>query len=242
MYLFDVVDQKDKAMAVEKLIEKSTPSHSFYIMIILATAMATFGLLLDNSAIVIGSMLISPLLLSLLGIAMGLSMSDTKLIVRSTYTFLWSTLLGIFVALVVTLLFSSIDRSLNGEIISRTFSGLPFMAVAFVAGFAGAFSLVSSKLNESFPGIAISVALLPPIATIGIGFGLLNFGVIRGAFILLLTNIIGILTASLIVFSAMNFHSKKKFADNKINLEEKALKKVKKISAASSPLNIKKPK
>jgi len=174
MYFFDKIEQKDKTAAVEKLIENSTPSHSFYAMVILAVAMATLGLLLDNTAIVIGSMLVSPLLFSLLGVAMGLSMSNGKLITRSAGTFLWSTIAGIIIAIIVTWFFSSVESSLNDEIISRTFSGLPYMAVAFIAGLAAAFSLVNPKLNDSFPGIAISVALLPPIATIGIGIGLLD--------------------------------------------------------------------
>lgn len=225
MYFIEKIEEKDKSAAVEKLIEHSTPSHSFYLMIILAVAMATLGLLLDNAAIVIGSMLISPLLFSLLGVAMGLSMSNTKLIIRSFYAFLWSIFLGIVVSMAITWLFSSIDASLNREIISRTFSGLPLMAVAVVAGLAAAFSVVNPKLNESFPGIAISVALLPPIATIGIGLGLSNFDVARGALALLVTNVSGILGASLIVFSAMNFHVKKKIADKAIKSEDKELKK-----------------
>lgn len=223
MYFIEKIEQKDKSDAVEKLIAYSTPSHSFYLMVLLAVTMATLGLLLNNTAIVIGSMLISPLLFSLLGIAMGLSMSNGKLIIRSLYTFLWSTFLGVVVAVVITWFFSSIDPSLNREIISRTFYGLPFLAVSVVAGLAAAFSLVNPKLNESFPGIAISVALLPPLATIGIGLGLLNFEVARGAIILLLTNVGGILATSLVVFSAMNFHTKKKLADEKIKVEEKEL-------------------
>ncbi len=227
MYLIETIEEKDKSLAVEKLIAYSTPSHSFYIMVILAIAMATLGLLLNNVAIIIGSMLISPLLFSLLGIAMGLSMSNSKLAIRSIYTFIWAAIFGVVVAIIVTWFFYSVDKSLNAEIISRTLSGLPFLAVAIIAGLAAAFSLVSPKLNESFSGIAISVALLPPIATIGIGLGILNFGVVRGAIILLLTNIGGILAASLIVFSAMNFHAKKRLADETIKTEEKELEKMK---------------
>lgn len=225
MYIFNQIEQKDKNTAVERLIEGSTPSHNFYIMVILAIAMATLGLLLDNTAIVIGSMLVSPLLFSLLGIAMGLSMSNGNLIKRSIYTFLKSLIISIGVALIVTWLFPTIDKSLNSEIISRTFSGLPYAVVAFIAGFAAAFSLVNSKLNESLAGIAISVALIPPIATIGIGMGLLRFDIVRGSLILLVTNIIGILAASLIVFSAMNFYSKKKLANDTIKAEDKEIKK-----------------
>ena len=223
MYIFEKIEQKDKVAAVEKLIENSTPSHGFYLMVVLAMAMAAIGLLLDNTAIVIGSMLVSPLLFSLLGVAMGLSMSDIKLITRSMHSFLRSVFLGIVVAFIITLLFSSLDESLNREILSRTFSGLPFLAVSVIAGLAAAFSVVNPKLNESFSGIAISVALIPPVATIGIGLGVLNFSVVRGAFVLLLINVGGILAASLIAFSAMNFHSKKKLADKVIKSEEKEL-------------------
>lgn len=223
--LFNHIGAKEKSSAVETLIEDSTPSKGFYIMVVLAVAMAAIGLLLNNAAIVIGSMLISPLLLSLLGVAMGLSMSNWNLIWRSLYTFLWSIFLGVVIALLMTWLFSSVDSAMNQEILSRSASNLLFFVVAFIAGFAGAFSLVNPKLSQSLSGIAISVALIPPIATIGIGVGLLRFDIMFGAITLLLTNAVGILTASLIVFSAMDFHSKKKLADETIKEEEKELEK-----------------
>lgn len=225
MYFIEKIEQKDKSAAVEKIIKYSTPSHSFYVMTILAMSMATLGLLLNNTSIVIGSMLISPLLFSLLSMALGLSMSNNKLTIRSIYTFLWSTSLGILTALVVTWFFSTASTSDNREILSRTFSGLPFVAVSIIAGFAAAFSSVNQKLNESFSGIAISVALIPPIATIGIGLGLLDFNVARGALILLMINVGGILASSLIVFSAMDFHTKKNLANETIKSEEEELMK-----------------
>lgn len=226
MYFLEKIEPKNKELAVEKLIEHSTPSPSFYFMIILAVAMATLGLLLGNSAIIIGSMLISPLLFSLLGVAMGLSMSNSKLILRSTYTFIRSMAMCVVMSVIVTWFFSSTGGSLvNEEIMSRTFSGLAFVAVAVVAGLAAAFSSVNPKLNESFPGIAISVALLPPIATVGIGIGFWDFNIVRGALVLLFTNVGGILAASLVVFSVMNFHAAKKLADETIKSEEKVLEK-----------------
>ncbi|MBU1160064.1 DUF389 domain-containing protein, partial [Patescibacteria group bacterium] len=79
------------------------------------------------------------------------------------------------------------------------------------------------QLNETLPGIAVSVAIIPPLAVIGIGIAKLNWAVISGSFLLLLINILGIIFASMIIFSLMNLSVKKKVAQEVAKKEDKKL-------------------
>ena len=82
----NTLSEADKSKAVEKLITDSTPDFDFFLLMTLSMLMATFGLLIDSAAVVIGSMLIAPLLSPILSFSLGIVMSDSKLISRSFYT------------------------------------------------------------------------------------------------------------------------------------------------------------
>lgn len=230
LVLFDNLTEKDKSDAVERLISGGTPSQDFFLMIILSILTATFGLLLDNAAIIIGSMLIAPMLYPILSLSLGIIMSDPKLISRAFYTILKAFLFGIFSAFFATLLFASHFSEITPEVLSRTQATLPFVIVAIVAGLAGSFALVKPRLSETLPGIAISVALIPPIAVVGIGMAKFNWAIISGSFLLFIVNLIGIIFASMITFSMMNFYVKRGEAHKAAEKEDKKVEReVKKV-------------
>ena len=102
---------------------------------------------------------------------------------------------------------------------------LLYAAVAVVAGFAATFALVKPKLNETLPGVAIAVALIPPIALIGIGLAELSWVMITDALLLFGLNIAGIIFAGMVTFSLMNFYTKKKIAETIVIKEDKKLEK-----------------
>ena len=117
---FRAVDDKDKAALVRKLMQSSTPDFDFFYFVALSVLMATLGLLADNTSIVIGSMLIAPLLYPILGLSLGLVMSNPSVFSRSVFTITKSFLIAIGVAVVVTLLFSNGDPQASNEIMIRT--------------------------------------------------------------------------------------------------------------------------
>jgi uncharacterized hydrophobic protein (TIGR00271 family) len=223
LVLFNNLTNKDKSNAIEHLIKGSTPSQDFFFMIILSVITATFGMLLNNLAVIIGSMLIAPMLYPILSLSLGLVISDSKLSSRALYTILKSFLFGVASAAIVTALFSNYNFPLNQEILSRAHASLPFMAIAIVAGLAGSFALVKPQLNETLPGIAISVSLIPPIAVTGIGIAKLNWVLINGSFLLFLVNLLGIVFAGMITFSLMNFYVKRKEAHITAEKEDEKL-------------------
>lgn len=226
--VFDNIKHEDKSRAIEVLIKYSTPFQSFFLMVMLSVLMATIGLLMNNTAVVIGSMLIAPVLYPLLGLAMGIVMADAKLIFRSLNTFFKSIFFGILAATVVTLFMvpGITNFELTPEILSRTTPSLPDATIAIIAGLAASFALAKPTMSETLPGVAISVALVPPLATVGIGIATLSWTVTSGAVILLLANSLGIIFASVIVFSIMNFYVKRNIAIEVVKEEDKELAKV----------------
>lgn len=209
--LFNTLTEKDKSGAIEWLIRGSTPRQDFFLMIILSVLMATFGLMLDNSAVIIGSMLIAPMLYPVLGLSLGIIMSDAKLVRRSFYTVLKSSVLGVVAAALAAAFFSG-KTELSSEIIMRTQPTLPYVAIGIIAGLAASFALVKPHLNETLPGIAISVALIPPLAVVGIGVARFDWHIISNSLILFVVNVIGIVFASMVTFSLMNLYVKRKLA------------------------------
>lgn len=224
--LFSSITKKDKEESIKKLIDDSTPRDHFFLMVILSVIMATFGFLINNTAVIIGSMLIAPLLLPVLGISLGVVMSDTSLISRSFLTIFKSIALSLPAAVLVGLLFSTqagMDVSMNSEVLSRMEPSIIFASIAFIAGLAASFASIKPQLNASFPGVAISVALIPPLAVTGIGIARLDWHMVTSSFILFMINVASIIFASMIMFSLMNLYVKRPVADKAIKKEDAKL-------------------
>ena len=219
--LFKNLSNDDKSNAVKRLIEGSTPNQDFFLMIILSILTASFGLLTNDTAVIIGSMLIAPMLYPLLSLSLGIIMSDGKVISRSAYTLIKSIGFGIVTAAIATLLFDTQVSGITAEITSRTQPSLPSVIIAVVSGFAATFALVKPKLSETLPGVAISVALVPPIAVVGIGIAKLDLSIISGSLLLFIVNAIGVVFASMLTFSLMNFYSKRTEAEEAAEREDR---------------------
>lgn len=207
--LLNEINGEDKRKAIEILIDHSSPRQSYYLMVGLSIAMATMGLLLNSTAVVIGSMLIAPVLYPALSLAMGIIISDSQLIGRSFLTFGRSLLLGIVIAGVVTVIFSGQQPNITDEIIKRTEPNLLNFAVALVAGLAVAFAIAKPSINEAMPGVAISVSLVPPLAVVGVGLAKLDLTMASSALILFLVNVVGIMFSAMVMFSLMDFISQR---------------------------------
>lgn len=217
---FQNVSDEDKTKAVKKLIEVSTPDYDFFFLVVLSILMASFGLWINSAAIVIGSMLIAPILYPILSLSLGIVMSDTQLISRSFLTILKSAAFGIIAATIATLLFATQIEEFTTEILLRTEPSLLYLAVAVVAGIAVSFTFVRPDLSETLAGIAVSVALIPPLAVIGIGIAKFDLAIVSGSAVLFLVNIIGIIFASMVSFSLLNLYSKRYIADTAIKKED----------------------
>jgi len=223
--LFRGLSEKDKLKAIEKLIKASTPRQDFFLMITLSVLMASLGILINNTAVVIGSMLVAPILYPILSLSLGVVMANYRLINRSLKTILKSFLIGVSSAALVSLLFSfSVD--ISPVLIYKVEPSFLYLAIALIAGLAVSFALVKPHLNETLPGIAVSVTLIPPIATIGIALSKLNWQTITNSLIVFLVNIVGVIFATVVIFSLMKFYPKRKVAQEVIEKEQKEIEEI----------------
>ena len=213
--LFDSITDDEKIYALKDLIDDSTPRPSFFFLISLSVLMAACGLLINNSAIIIASMLIAPILSPILSLALGIVIADRNLISRSLFTLLKSAGFAIGLSTIVTWALWNFTSSadfmikLNTEILERIQPSIVYLLIAIIAGTATAFARVKPDLSDALPGTAIAVALVPPLATIGIGLATLRLDVISGAFAMFMLNAIGIVLAAMVMFSLMNLYTKK---------------------------------
>ncbi|MBU2103952.1 DUF389 domain-containing protein [Patescibacteria group bacterium] len=230
--LFNNLKEQEKNTAIQGIIQHATPRQDFFMMLVLSVSMASFGILLQSTVILVGSMLIAPLLYPLLSLALGVIVADDKLLGRSFYTLLKSVLLALGASFAIGFLFS--DHSgvalLPPGVISNDYSALMYAIVAAIAGFAAAFAMTKPHLNETLPGVAISVALVPPLASAGVALSVFEWGVFSNALMLFVVNVIGILFSAMIVFALLRFSVKKAVAVEVVKEEEKVIEEEKKAS------------
>ena len=224
---FQTINDNDKAAVVRKLMQSSTPDFDFFYLVGLSVLMATLGLLANSTAVVIGSMLLAPLMYPILGLALGLVMSNSAVLGRSMITLTKSFAVGLSLSVVASFLFSDGDSYLTQEVLLRASADHLhiYFLVAFVAGLAVSFALAQPEWSETLPGIAISVALIPPLATIGVGIAAFDFTVVSGAVVLLGINLLGIIFAAMVSFSLMNLYQKQNIAASTIKREEQRIEK-----------------
>jgi uncharacterized hydrophobic protein (TIGR00271 family) len=224
--LFNNISNKDKNEAIELIIKNATPRKDFFLMLVLSVGMATFGILLDSIVILVGSMLIAPLLYPILSFSLGIILTDEKLIGRSFYTVIKSIFYGLCVSFIISFFFYSRQGIGQLDFFSSLLNAshsIMYAFVAAIAGFAAAFAMTKPHLNNSLPGVAISVSLVPPLAATGIALSSLNWVVFSGASMLFTVNIIGIIFSAMIVFAMFKFGIKKTIAKEVIKEEEKLI-------------------
>lgn len=224
--IFNNINETEKDSAVEGIIQHATPRQDFFLMLVLSVSMAAFGILLNSTVILVGSMLIAPLLYPLLSLSLGIIVSDEKLIGRSVYTLLKSIAFAIAAGFVIGFLFSDRNaETLETSIVAISTSySLMYALVAAIAGFAAAFAITKPHLNETLPGVAISVSLVPPLAIAGVSLAVFNWDLFSNALLLFVVNIMGIIFSSMIVFALLHFSIKKTVAREVIKKEEKVIK------------------
>jgi len=204
---------------VEELLDSSRLTFDFYLMLILSAIVVTLGLMLNNSAVIIGGMLITPLLTPILTLALGIVIADGKLIWRSIKIIFISSLIIVGVSLIISFMFPVTEYNL--EIESRLISNIPYFLVAFTAGLAATFAWAKKNLYAMLPGVAISVSLLPPLSVVGIGLSNLHLAVARESLVTFSLNLFGIILGSVIIFSLLNFYKAKKETQKEVLKEEK---------------------
>ncbi|QNJ00124.1 hypothetical protein SynA1562_01292 [Synechococcus sp. A15-62] len=204
----------------EARIASSKPSLGFFILLISSAVIATLGLISNSTAVVIGAMIVAPLMDPILSLAFGLAVSDGRLIRRSAVTVGFGVLAVVGTASLIS--WGLGVSYVQSEITGRTSPNLIDLGIAIAAAVAGSFSMTRKQLSNSIAGVAIAVALVPPLCVSGIGLTLgsemvavfgrgtvagLTNQIAEGSFLLFLANLIGITVTSLMVFLVQRYGS-----------------------------------
>jgi uncharacterized hydrophobic protein (TIGR00271 family) len=178
----------------------------YWAVLTLSGAIATLGLALDSAAVVIGAMLVAPLLAPVVGLALSLAIGDGRLAVQTGAIVLGSTLVVILVGAALT--YALPFHTITLEISARTRPTTLDLVIAVFSGLVGAVVTVArrSRLSAAIPGVAIAVALIPPLAVAGFGIGVGRGELIRGSLLLYGANLAGIVLSGMAVFLLVGMH------------------------------------
>ena len=178
----------------------------FGVLMTLATAIATFGLATDSTAVVIGAMLVAPLMTPILGVSAGLINGKTRSTLGSAAITALGAIGAVFVAWALSALIPDIDAVIqNGQITSRTSPSLLDLAIALAAGAAGAYGVSRAESTDALPGVAVAIALVPPLAVVGVTLHAGDLNQSSGALLLFLTNLFSIILMAGLVFVLVGF-------------------------------------
>ena len=180
-----------------KLSDSAQFSVEFLLMLVLSTIVAAVGLLKNDPAALIGAMVMAPMLGPNMALALGSTLADLRLVKRALMTLFEGIVIAVLVAFVVGLILG-VDPNVPA-IASRTSVDVGSMLVAVSAGAAGAVSAVTGAM-AALVGVMVAVALIPPLAAVGMLVAGGYWHLAIGAFLLFLANIIGINLASVVVF------------------------------------------
>jgi len=170
---------------------------------ILSTLIATYGLFADSSPVIIGAMILAPIISPIVSFSMGMVRYDKEMLKTGLITILIGTLVSLFFAAIITLLVPmKVHTSVIDDRLSPTLLDL---GIAVFSGIAAAYAHAKEGIAKSLAGVAIAVALVPPLAVAGIGIGWWDWEVFSGAFLLYLTNLAGIILFSGLTFLLLGF-------------------------------------
>ena len=195
------LDRKSRVELFESIESNAQWSFDFVTLICFSTALASLGLMLDSSPVIIGAMLVAPLMTPILGAGLSLVQGNKNLMVDC----LKSVLFGYFSALLIGVFlgFFGILDGATDQVLRRTNPGIPDLLIAFLSGMAAAYCFSRPKLVSALAGVAIAAALVPPIATTGIGIALGEPEIVRGSTSLFATNVVFIILGASITFVAV---------------------------------------
>jgi uncharacterized hydrophobic protein (TIGR00271 family) len=178
----------------------------FGALLILASAIATYGLLGDSVATVIGAMIVAPLMLPIMGLAFGITIGDRKAILSSILVGLAGIATAIAVGFILAQTMSSaFDPTSNSQIMARTSPRLVDLAAALATGLAGAFATGRKDISDTLPGVAIAISLVPPLSNAGILLAAGRADLALGSFLLFVTNYFAIVLTGVFVFALLGY-------------------------------------
>jgi uncharacterized hydrophobic protein (TIGR00271 family) len=201
---FRLADEREDIQTVIKNIHSSIDFKGTNLWILIfAIFIASLGLNVNSTAVIIGAMLVSPLMGPIIGLGFGMAINDLTLLKKSFFTFLFATTIGLVTSTVYFFL-SPINEA-HSEILARTTPNIYDVMIALFGGLAGILAMSSKMKGNVISGVAIATALMPPLCTAGYGLATLQFSFFLGAIYLFIINTVFIALATLVTTRILKF-------------------------------------
>lgn len=204
--LLGVPTERRDEIVREMFTRHSLDAVSYWLQIVLATGIATLGLVLSSTGVVIGAMLISPLMSPIVGLGMGLAVGAPLLTLRSMFRVVASIVwvAGLAALLTVTLPF----HETTAEIAARTSPTVLDLIVAAFCALAAGFTTArqTADTTSAAAGTAIGISLVPPLCVAGYGVGVGQWPIFGGALLLFTANFCAIIFCSTLLFIGLGFN------------------------------------
>lgn len=209
---FNAMPDKEDEENTIKAISNGVSFHGANLwVLVFAIFIASLGLNVNSTAVIIGAMLISPLMGPIIGMGLAVGINDFELLKRSLKNYLVATIISVCTATLYFLL-TPLDEA-QSELLARTSPTLYDVLIALCGGAAGIVALATKGKGNVLPGVAIATALMPPLCTAGFGIATGNIFYFLGAFYLFFINTVFIALATYIGVRMLKF-KEKQFVDH----------------------------
>lgn len=192
---------------IETVDKEVKTGGSYILLLVFSTIIAALGLIIDNTAVIIGAMLISPLFWPILGLTVSIITTRRKLTRKSSISLLFSICLVLLISIVVGILTPS--TQVSDAILSRTSPTIIDLFIALASSVIGVAAIYYPRISSSVTGVAISISLLPPLAVSGLGIAYLDWDIFWGSFLLFITNMAAIIFAGVVTLYALRFRPRR---------------------------------
>ena len=191
-----------------------------FIILMCAIIIASVGLNMNATAVIIGAMLISPLMGPIIAIGYSVGIYNLKLLKKSAIILI----IEIFISITTATIYFSLSpiSSAGSEILSRTSPNIWDVIIAFTGGIAGIIGITRKRPGNILPGVAIATALMPPLCTSGYGLATKNIHIFLGAGYLFFINSFFIALSTLLVVKFMKIPTRNTLSE----VKQKKLKKM----------------
>ena len=208
---FNALPDKENETEIIKQISSGVTFHGANLwVLIFAVFIASLGLNVNSTAVIIGAMLISPLMGPISGMGLAVGIDDFNLLKRSVKNYLVATVISVITAMIYFII-SPISEA-QSELLARTSPTLYDVLIAIFGGAAGILALCTKGKGNVIPGVAIATALMPPLCTAGYGLAVGEISFFFGAFYLFFINTVFIALSTFIGVRMLRFQ-RRTFAD-----------------------------
>lgn len=195
--------EENKKKVVENISSTISFRGSNIWILACAIIIASVGLNVNSTAVIIGAMLISPLMGPIVGAGFGLGMYDFELVKKSVKNLLIATVVSLATSAIY--FYISPFKEAQSELLARTSPNIYDILIAFFGGLVGVIAVTRVEKGNPIPGVAIATALMPPLCTAGYGLALGNYTYFFGALYLYTINCVFICIATFVIVKFLNY-------------------------------------